>query len=61
MNKTDIILIYLSIQIMIFSYLLIKAEKRISYLEGRQSVQTEIDQAVNDIVGPYKGVKNYDK
>jgi len=39
-NKEDIVIIWLSIQISLLSFLLVRAEKRASYLEGQQQGQT---------------------
>lgn len=55
MDAKNIALIYLSIQLFILSLVLLRSERRVAYLEGRNSVAQEIDEAVNEAVGPYTG------
>ena len=47
MTRHDLIVIWLSLQISILSWFWMKAEKRVSYLEGQQAIwdaQTEAEQ-----------------
>jgi len=58
-DKRDIVILYLSVQLLIMGMCLAHAYHVIGYLEGRESIQTEIDKAINDAVGPYTGLKGY--
>jgi hypothetical protein len=50
-NKEDWIILYLSLQLIVLSGLLVKAEYRIGFLEGQLHEQQLIQDAVNDAVG----------
>lgn len=56
----DIVIVWLSIQIAIMSFFWMKAEKKVSYLQGQQQVYDWATQAEEDVCGPYvkKGVSH---
>lgn len=54
MDKRDIVLLWLSIQIAAMSLFGMKAEKRVSYLEGQQAIYQWQTEALNDgVCEPY--------
>ena len=58
LSKEDIIIAYLSLQLIVLSGLLVKTEYKIGYLEGQLHEQQMIQEAIDDVVGPYAGGKH---
>lgn len=52
MNKSDIVIIFLSLQLIVMGIALNRAFYRVGYLEGQLHVQHELDQAIQDATGP---------
>ncbi len=53
MTKENLVIIWLSIQIAVMSWLWMQAEKKVSYYEGQHDLQTWASEAQDGACGPY--------
>ncbi len=54
MDNKNLVIIWLSLQIAVISWFWMKAEKKVSYLEGQQHIFDMQAEAEDHVCGPYE-------